>query len=57
MIHHYKIDPTGQEKIVTEDGSVVTGTIVGEPQNADGMGYTSHFATCPQAKNFKRAAR
>lgn len=54
-IHHYKKDPGGKEKIVTPDGDVVTGTIVDTPEEADGMGYISHFATCPQARNFKKS--
>ncbi|MBD5504614.1 MAG: hypothetical protein HDR09_13030 [Lachnospiraceae bacterium] len=57
-IHHYREDSDGKEKIVTPGGDVVTGTIVNTPEEADGMGYISHFATCPQAGYFKsRAAR
>lgn len=52
-IHHYRKDPAGKEKIVTQSGEVVTGTIVDTPQEADGMGYISHFATCTQARRFK----
>ena len=55
-IHHYRREADGKEKIVTPGGDVVTGTIVNTPEEADGMGYTSHFATCPQTRNFKRRA-
>lgn len=53
-LHNYKIDPTGKEKIVTPAGKVVTGRTGVEPAEADGYGYISHFATCRQAKNFRR---
>ena len=38
----------GQDKIVTPNGEVVSGKIVsGKP--GDGVGYKSHFASCPAA--------
>lgn len=43
----------GKEKIVKEDGSVVSGTIT-NPEDADGCGYISHFATCEHANTFRR---
>lgn len=52
-IHHYRKDAAGKEKIVTQGGDVVTATIVDTPEEADGVGYISHFATCPQSKRFK----
>lgn len=51
----YKEDPAGKEKIVTQKGDVVTGITGVNPGEADGMGYISHFATCPQAKNYRRS--
>lgn len=57
-LHCYRKDPNGKEKIVTEHGDVVTGNIVyASHEEADGMGYISHFATCPQAGNFKKGRR
>lgn len=53
IMHHYRKDPAGKEKVVTQDGDVVMGIIVDTPYDADGIGYTSHFATCTQAKRFK----
>ena len=55
--HNYKIDPTGKEKIVTPAGKVVTGITGVSPEEADGYGYISHFATCRQAKNFRRGRK
>ena len=51
---NYKRDPGGKEKIVTPSGDVVSGTTVSNPVEADGVGYISHFATCPMAKSFSR---
>lgn len=40
----------GPETFVTPDGKVVRGK-----RSTDGeIGYISHFATCPQAKRFKK---
>lgn len=44
----------GKEKIVKTDGNVVSGTIVSDPETADGYGYISHFATCEYANIFRR---
>ena len=38
----------GSQKIVTPQGEVVTADIVPADQ-AEGIGYISHFATCPNA--------
>lgn len=52
-IIHYRKDLDGKDKIVTQDGDVVTGTILDTPQEGEEMGYISHFATCTQSKKFK----
>lgn len=50
VLHNYKKDSAGKEKIVTPDGEVVTGRIlIGE--RGDGAGYISHFASC---KKYRR---
>lgn len=54
QMHYYRADPSGGEKIVTQYGDVVTGFTGVEPSQADGVGYISHFATCPNAGNFRR---
>lgn len=53
-ILNYKLDPDGKEKIVTPDGDVVTGTTGAKPDEADGVGYISHFATCTEPNKFRR---
>lgn len=42
---NYKAVPGGKERIVTPEGEVVAGEKV-SPEEADGFGYISHFATC-----------
>ena len=51
---NYRKDAEGKEKIVTPNGEVITGITGVSPEEADGIGYTSHFATCTQAKRFLR---
>lgn len=51
---NYKLAAGGKDRIVTPTGEVVTciaGVDVGE---ADGFGYVSHFATCPNASRHRR---
>lgn len=46
----------GNEIFITESGETVRG---GEPfgtEPADGYGYTPHWATCPNADEFRRKA-
>ena len=50
----YWQSPTGLHKIVTPNGQVVSASLDGDPQTATGIGYISHFATCPEAGKFKR---
>lgn len=51
---NYQKEPGGKEKIVTQEGEVVSGITGVSPEEADGIGYTSHFATCTRAKSFRR---
>lgn len=44
----------GTLKIVTPNGEVVSGELPDDPQNATGIGYISHFATCPEADQFRK---
>lgn len=44
----------GLQKIVTPNGEVVNASLEGDPQLATGIGYISHFATCPKAGEFRR---
>ena len=48
----------GKEKIVTPNGEVLSGELVGAgTQDATGVGYISHFATCPNAQGTERNNR
>jgi hypothetical protein len=42
--------PGGRDRLVTEDGRVVSGTI--DPKGPE-KGYVSHFATCPVGDRFR----
>ena len=44
----------GNEVLVTEDGKLIRGTYASFEQGANGVGYVSHFATCPAASEFRR---
>ena len=44
----------GKDKIVTLNGEVCSADLSGEPNKASGVGYISHFATCPMAGSFRR---
>ena len=46
--------PGGSKKIVTPNGEVVSAELAGNPQTATGVGFVSHFATCPEAEKFHK---
>lgn len=50
---NYKKDG-GKDRIVLASGEVVAGTIVRNPEESDGYGYVSHFATCEYGEMFRR---
>lgn len=41
-------------KVVTPNGEVLSCELDVAPDDATGVGYVSHFATCPQAGKFRR---
>ena len=41
-------------KIVTQNGEVISCDIDVASDEATGVGYVSHFSTCPQAGKFRR---
>lgn len=41
-------------KVVTPNGEVLSCEFEGDLHEATGIGYISHYATCPQAARFKR---
>lgn len=47
-----KSDAAG--KIVTPNGQVISCVFGGDPAKAIGIGYVSHFSTCPDAGKFRR---
>lgn len=56
----YQENYKGSAIIITEDGRVLRANIISNAENSpltpiiDGKGYTSHFATCPYAKQHRR---
>ena len=51
----YKDQQGGKEKIVTPNGEVHSAEIVESgTSNATGIGYISHFATCPNAARHRK---
>lgn len=47
----YTEDPAGNLTLVTNDGRVVKARA---DLNSDNVGYTSHFATCPDANKWRK---
>ena len=41
-------------KVVTPNGEVLSADVGVAPEEATGVGYISHFATCPAAGKFRR---
>lgn len=50
----YKSDSDGKDKIVTPEGEVVTCKSRVRLEEATGVGYISHFATCPNSAMHRR---
>ena len=50
----YEQKAGGSLKIVTPNGEVLSAEWPADPQKATGIGYISHFATCPQADKFRK---
>lgn len=50
----YVKSPHGKQKFITPNGEVVSGDATDDQNMADGIGYISHFATCPQADKFRK---
>lgn len=50
----YWAKPGGRAKIVTPNGEIYSAELQGDLNKATGVGYISHFATCPQANSFRR---
>lgn len=50
----YWENPGGSKILVTPNGSTVRCETEGDPQEPTGIGYVSHFSTCPAAGNFRK---
>lgn len=50
----YRKQVGGGIKIVTPNGEVLSAELKSNPNEADGIGYIAHFATCPEARRFRR---
>ncbi len=50
----YRARKGAKGKIVTPNGQVLSADIGVAPEAATGVGYVSHFATCPNAGEFRR---
>ena len=44
----------GHDKIVTPNGEVLSAELTDNPDKATGIGFISHFATCPAADSFRK---
>lgn len=53
---NYKLEDKGKDKIVTPKGDVVSCISGVGVDEADGYGYISHFATCPNAQKHRKKA-
>lgn len=50
----YRQTKRGSIKIVTPNGEVLSAELESDSGKADGIGYISHFATCPEAGRFRK---
>lgn len=44
----------GAAKVVTPNGEVISADLAGDPQQATGIGYITHYATCRKAEQFRK---
>ena len=44
----------GKETLITPDGEIIRGEFASMDDGANGIGYTSHFATCRYADTFRK---
>jgi len=50
----YRKNKDGAVKLVTKNGEVISADLVADEADAEGIGYISHYATCPGAERFRR---
>lgn len=51
---NYKNNPGGKDRIVLPSGDVIACDANASAEEADGYGYVSHFATCPNAGKHRK---
>ena len=51
---NYIIKPGAATKLVTPGGDVVSCEVVEDPRDAQGWGYSPHWASCPAADQHRR---
>lgn len=56
ILVNYQLKAGGKERIVTPTGDVVACVTGVNASEADGFGYVSHFATCPEAIRHRKRA-
>lgn len=49
----YRQKTGGSLKVVTLNGEVLSAELSTDPNTGTGVGYISHFATCPKANEFR----
>ena len=50
----YWVKPKAKGKVVTPNGEVISCEFSGESDKATGLGFVSHWSTCPEAGRFRR---
>lgn len=50
----YWKDAKGKDTVITPNGETVRANLSGDLATATGIGYIPHWATCPQALNFRK---
>lgn len=50
----YRADKQGKATIITPNGETLRATLETPPEDATGIGYIPHWATCPHANRFKK---
>lgn len=53
----YWQDAKGEANIITPNGETIRATLITRRTPATGVGYIPHWATCPQANNFRKRAK
>lgn len=51
---NFRKNPRGKDRIVLPSGDVIACDGNVNADEADGFGYISHFATCPNARNHRK---